>query len=487
MICWCCGLSPATNPGLKARVSQPGLNYAASIGVEIMSAQVQQLAIPDQSGTADVTVGKVEYQVKNMKVTQFQPPASTVTINPGSGFTWSLTGATISIHGDWHYKYKLGFIVIEDSGSFDATASGTTISASVAIGASATGEPTISATGSSCHIDQLKLDIHGGASWLYDLFIGFVEDPIRNSLQGQISNTIRDAINHDAARELATLQVKVVIENDWLLDYSLVSAPQFAAGYLESYHKGELFYAKEIVEAPFQPAPLPSPPSTDHMVAFWASEYMLNTAGYVLQKHGVLAYNLTRNDLPADQRDKLNTTCGLLSGCVGVLIPAIGKAFPNAYVEVQMFATSAPVASISETAIAGAFEGAMILRARLFNGSLASLFTMKIIAKVSVTPRLEGTVIKAKLNSMDETLSVTASSIGEVPTTLLQLFFDIAKKSFIIPKLNETGAKGFPLPAVEHIEFYNVGLQLESQCLRVMTDVRYKPSTQQSKALHFRS
>jgi lipopolysaccharide-binding protein len=465
----------ATNPGLKLRLSQPGLNYAGSVAVQIMSDKIHDLRIPDQTGTAHVEVGKVEYEIRNIRLTSFQPPSTSVTVNPGSGITWSLSGAALSIHGDWHYKYRLGFIQIQDSGSFDGSGSGISISVSVAIGASSTGQPTISSNACSCVVNQLDIKIHGGASFFYNLFMGSVENPIRKNLQGKICDAARDAINTNAARELATLQLKVLIEKEWLLDYSLVSAPMFAAGFLESMHKGEFFFVNDPTEAPFQPAPLPSPPTADHMVTFWMSEYVLNTVGLVMQKHGILAYNLTKKDLPDDQKEKLNTTCSLLSGCIGVAFPTVGKLYPNSSVEIEMYSTAAPSASINTADIVGTFDGIMVLRTRLTNGSLAHLFGIKVSAKVSITPKLDGKVLKATLDTMDEAMSVVDSSIGPVSTVVFQLFFDVVKKGFIIPKLNEAGAKGFPLPSIQHVEFINTGLSLQPNCVSVTTDVRYKP------------
>jgi len=53
-----------TNPGLKIRLSQSGLNYAATIAVQELSAKVRGASLPDQSGEANT----VHYEVKNMKV-----------------------------------------------------------------------------------------------------------------------------------------------------------------------------------------------------------------------------------------------------------------------------------------------------------------------------------------------------------------------------------------------------------------------------------
>ena len=57
-----------TNPGLKIRLSQSGLNYAARIAVQRLAAKVREASLPDQSGQSHTPVGKVKYEVKNMKV-----------------------------------------------------------------------------------------------------------------------------------------------------------------------------------------------------------------------------------------------------------------------------------------------------------------------------------------------------------------------------------------------------------------------------------
>jgi len=127
-----------------------------------------------------------------VQVTSFQQPSASVAVNPGKGLTWSLSGAGVSLHGDWHVKYHH---FIRDHGSFDASVSGASISVSVTLGASATGEPTIRTTSCTCHIDRARIRLHGGASWLYNLFMGSVEHPLRDNLQRKICEAAQNAIN----------------------------------------------------------------------------------------------------------------------------------------------------------------------------------------------------------------------------------------------------------------------------------------------------
>jgi len=56
----CCSLVDARNPGLKIHLSQPGLNYAAKVAVQKLSAKVQGASLPDQSGGGNSVVSNIK-------------------------------------------------------------------------------------------------------------------------------------------------------------------------------------------------------------------------------------------------------------------------------------------------------------------------------------------------------------------------------------------------------------------------------------------
>jgi len=68
LCCWYVDETLGTNPGLKIRLSQPGLNYAARVAVQKLSAKVRGASLPGQSGQAHTPVGKVDYEISNVKV-----------------------------------------------------------------------------------------------------------------------------------------------------------------------------------------------------------------------------------------------------------------------------------------------------------------------------------------------------------------------------------------------------------------------------------
>ncbi|KAI0227097.1 hypothetical protein LSAT2_022446 [Lamellibrachia satsuma] len=185
-----------------------------------------------------------------MRITSFDKPSATTTVAPGSGIMWTLAGGSISVKGDWHYKYKVNLLIgsthVSDSGSFDLSVTGLNLRLSIMLGMSNSGQPTIYTTGCSSDVGRVHVHLHGGASWLYNLFDDNIGDSVKDSL--------RDT--------------------------------------------GEMFVQGVMTEAPFQPLPLPDLTSDGtRMMTFWASEYVLNTLGYLLQKYSRLEYNLLNKDL----------------------------------------------------------------------------------------------------------------------------------------------------------------------------------------------
>ena len=116
----------------------------------------------------------------------FNRPSSHVIVDTDKGLTWSTSGTSASMHGNWRYKYSLGFVKIHGHGSFDVSVSGLDFSVSATLGVDKDGRPTISSTGCSSHVGYLRIKFHGGASWLYNLFHKFVEKQIKSKLQAMM-------------------------------------------------------------------------------------------------------------------------------------------------------------------------------------------------------------------------------------------------------------------------------------------------------------
>ncbi len=65
---------------------------------------------------------------------------------------------------------------------------------------------------------------------------------------------------------------------------------------------------KKPVELPLTPPTLPAPSKTDKMIYVWLTDYVGDTAGYIYQQAGLLAYNVTPDMVPSSSPIKLNTS-----------------------------------------------------------------------------------------------------------------------------------------------------------------------------------
>lgn len=54
-------------------------------------------------------IGHTSYNVfYRMRITKFTKPTSVVSMVPNTGLLWKSSGIGMSLHGDFHYKYKKG-------------------------------------------------------------------------------------------------------------------------------------------------------------------------------------------------------------------------------------------------------------------------------------------------------------------------------------------------------------------------------------------
>ncbi|XP_070536306.1 bactericidal permeability-increasing protein-like isoform X1 [Ptychodera flava] len=246
------------NPGFKARITQAGFKFLNDVGVKLLTEDIQGQTIPDISGTAKISIGKVDYTVSSMRITGFNVPRTSLATDPGVGLQFVASGGSISLHGDWRYKYKKGFIKISDHGSFDASASNLNLNLAVKLGKDSKGRPTIAPAKCYGDIGSLKITLHGGASWLYNLFSSSIENALRDSLNGKICDMVNQEINTRAAQALASMKIITPVGPYTELDYSLVADPLFDKIYMETSHKGEFYpTGKHDREAPYKVPAIP--------------------------------------------------------------------------------------------------------------------------------------------------------------------------------------------------------------------------------------
>nr|QAU32336.1 BPI protein 2 [Perinereis linea] len=474
------GFVLATNPGAQIRISQHGIQYAGNVLVQKLAEKFAGQPIPDINGKS----GKVKYEFKNMRVTNFNPPQFTAKVNPGQGVSLTLSGATLSVHGDWRYKIKILF-PISDSGSVDVSLYDVTITNSVVFG-EAQGHPTVRSTGCSCNIGNVNIDIHSGLDWLYNLFKDYIEKKIESTLRDKLCELLDKEINEEAAQSLAELKMITKIgrmsQEDIMMNFSLVTAPIMGSQYVEAQMSGEIFMSKDTPgHSGLTPAPFQDTHDTTHMVNIWLSDFILDSFGFSLQKRSLLAYNFTKDDLKPKDQHFLDIQCddsSLETKCVGSVVPKLRKIpkYANGSVVVGMWSTMVPRLNIRPGQLTGLFKGNMAFFVKPTpTADPEYVFTINVTASFLLQASMKGNFIHGKIARSRVRVDVIDSQIGPISDVGLQWIFNSINTMFIQDQLNKKGAEGVELPQIKNVVYVDPEFDLMANSLVVKANLLYNP------------
>lgn len=464
-------LIEATNPGVRFRITDKGLQYVDSIAVQVLEEKIKTESIPDISGDADTPVGHVSYSLSSIQFNSLSIPSSAFKTVPGVGLELQISGASTSLNGDWHYRED-HWPHISGGGSFDLDVSGLTVSLSMKLGADSTGHPTISAASCSSSIGDVNIHFHGGASWLYNLFDSYIDKKIRETLQDKLCQETSDLININAEKALSTFPVKKAIDKYALINYSLVSNPNVTESYMDLFIKGEFQSTTAPKEAPFSPAPLPTDSESAKMVYIWVTDYLLNTAGLVYQDAGILNETVTPSKLPPNFSYPLNTNTFKL------IIPKLYRMYPNCSMKLVAYSTQRPTLSTTSAGVNLLIIGQMESFVRLENGSFVYTFTMGLNISARAKVAVQKNNVTGHVYTVKVEVSLIRSAIGNImiDIELLQFVLDAFADNIIVKQLNKIGEIGFPLPVVDGIEVTNAEIVSGQNFNLIQADVNYSPS-----------
>ena len=476
-------LAGATNPGVKARITNKAISYANQIAQAALTKELQSLRIGDQSGSEH----HFSWSLTNIRNEGVTPPASKISLDPAhNGLAWSVNNLGLNLKADWRVKYRKGWVKISTSGSIDASIKGASMSVSVRLGEDKDGRPSLSAAACSAHISDVDIHFHGGTAFILNLFRHTLEGKIKDLLQGQICQLVNKEVNVDAEAQMKKLKITVDIAKKFLLDYRLVSSPTVNSGYLETSHKGEVFWAKDMKESPMTPQPIPASADVSKMLYIWLTEYTANTFAYAAQSNNYLIHNFTADDLPAGNRSLLNTTCQTTM-CIGKLIPQIGKACPDAVVAMTVTSKIQPLMNITNKQVTLTAKGNIDMYATKADKNQTYLLTLNMTVSLTLAAKVENERLTGQIIDNSFKFGVVKSNVGNVSARGLNIILGIAMESSVIPQLNALGKTGIALPVSGDVTFVNTSLEFLSGSLVVATDLTYKGKWTDGHTLKFES
>uniref|UniRef100_A0AAU7NHM7 Bactericidal permeability-increasing protein n=1 Tax=Anguilla rostrata TaxID=7938 RepID=A0AAU7NHM7_ANGRO len=457
--------SQSANPGVKVRLTQKGLEYGRQIGVATLQSKLMSIKLPDMSGEEKVSpIGKVKYSITGMQITSLGLPTTAVGLVPETGVSLSIENAFISIHGNWKVRYMF----IKDSGSFDLAVSGLTITSLITLQSDETGRPTVSNANCVARVGSVNIKLHGGASWLYNLFDSFIDQALREALENQICPRVADAVSEMNPR-LKTLNVLAQVDKYAEIEYSMVATPVITKEFINFDLKGEFYNIGKHQEPPFAATPFSLLAQNTSMLYFGLSSFTVNSAGFVYNNAGILSLYITDDMIPPKSPLRLNTKT------FGAFIPEIAKRFPNLMMKLLVKTSSPPNITFERDNMTLRATGTVTAYAIQTNGTLAPLFILILDASVSAQAGITGVKLAGTVALNKIGLTVGTSYVGPFQVKSLENILLLVLKVAVIPQVNVRLQQGFPLPTLGKMNLVNAQLQVQKDYMLIGTDVHFEP------------
>ncbi|CAL1545195.1 unnamed protein product [Lymnaea stagnalis] len=466
------GQSSAYKPGVKIRVTNKGINYVNSVGKTLARKLLEQLQFKDIAGKQD----KLEYSLSNIVITGLTGPETSLVNNPDlNAITLSITNFGVTLSTDWWAKYKLLFIPLSASGGLVASVSDVSLTLTVGVDVDpSTLYPVARSRGCTVSIGGVKFNFNGGTAWLLNLLKGVFENLARNVLGDKICVYVNNFIDNDVTKKLQDFKMVAGFLDKFVLDYSLVAPVNFNSLYIETQHKGEVYWKDDLkTESPFTPSLIPSWTDNSNMAYLWVTEYTIMTLAYVAHTHDYLKYTLTPDKLPASSKGYLNTTCPD-SVCAGSLLNQISTAYPNSQVTINIISSAVPKVNITTTGLQLTINGAFELSVLTPSGSVQSAITSNVALSLSATASIANQAVTGNVTNFSVKLDGLKSNIGDLDQSELNTMIYDGINMIVIPQINAIAQAGVPLPSMKDVTLSNSKATFLDGVLVLSSDARYK-------------
>uniref|UniRef100_A0A914VIE9 Uncharacterized protein n=1 Tax=Plectus sambesii TaxID=2011161 RepID=A0A914VIE9_9BILA len=455
-----------TNPGTLLRLTKKGLDYGTEIGSKLLETFVRETAIQDY----DSDEGDFKYNIKNLKLTQFSMPVLTNELVSPSSLELKSNGGSAAIRGDCQAKKKILFFWVDVGGWFEASISNVGLGIQMQLANSALGKPQISNIGCRADTGNFNFKIHdaGIVGWFVNLFHGMIEGTLKDKIQGQVCEQIKQFGNERGNSFLSDITTDVPLFDGLKLDYRLTGAPNVHGLSLDLPLKGETTIVGKS-DTPFSPNTLQLPPTDTKMAAIFLSEYVINSFLYQAHIAGLSHFQLDRS---REAVEILRSNCDQMDICIGRLIPALEAKYPNTTGIVHIKTSSAPAIQFKPgqvNLIADVAAELTFANTTIFSFNVHGDFDVKSkeITSADSILRAKATINDLKVTNVQTTIS-DLGPVGDAVTLLVQAGKPIAEEL-----LNDFGQKGFPLPPWNGVQLKNIDISVLSRTLAIACDISY--------------
>uniref|UniRef100_UPI00398E62B7 cholesteryl ester transfer protein n=1 Tax=Pristiophorus japonicus TaxID=55135 RepID=UPI00398E62B7 len=262
---------------------------------DVIQAAFRHASFPNIEGMKSILfLGSVSYILKNLQINNMSMGNSDVDLSDEKGILISIQDVAAAFQGTMNYAYSNWLLNLNHSLDFEIESQ---IDLELAL-TLACDNGRIAVTISDCllNFDKLTLQLQKRreASWIKKLFTDLVSFTLRHVIKGQICTEI-----HKMANLLADFTLdqagEFIRDGEIATSTELTSDPVLTSGYIESRHKGTVFYKNSSVL--HQPSAIPVERVETRMFNLWISEPVINSLLFAAYHDDRLILKLTGGDL----------------------------------------------------------------------------------------------------------------------------------------------------------------------------------------------
>ncbi|KAH7446180.1 hypothetical protein KP509_01G043500 [Ceratopteris richardii] len=317
---------------------------------------------------------------------------------------------------------------------------------------------------SGTYIDTVQVQLNGGSSWLYQWLVDSLEEWMRTTIEEQLNEQIQQCIQNLNSFLLQTPQ-QVHVDDVSELNFTVVTEPIVNPTSLSIGIKGEFISTRLSKFGPQHSLELPSGLVCDGdatMVTIALSESILKDGAAIYYNADFLNWLVDQSPVQA----LLNTTKWKF------LIPQLYQKYPNKEIKLQFEVSNPPNVSLTLDGIDVYVTAKMIIGVADNNTNIEAA-CISIALSGSGIADINGNNITGHLVLNNLCLDLEWSSVGAIHLKLVEVFLRTLVKDFLLPFLNVSLKRGFPLPVIPSMKLKNSAVNYGNGFLLVCSDIEY--------------
>ena len=462
------------NPGLRAAFTDKGLAFVCHTATNILEKALPSLSIPDITGRVKVKVtfikAHIDYSIRNIKIDNLNIPGCSFTPS-ASGLTLGSSGISVQITAHVKAEHK-HFPHIRASTDIKVDLSDVSFSTTVKLGRDATnGHAILTTSACSGDVGKVHVSFHGSSAWLYKLFDHKFESAMKKGFHSAFCSKVTEELNNKGNKAIESLPLLSKFEDLAMINYTLTQDPAYTNTYMAVFFKGAFQPASQQIQIPFSPAAFPPVQVDGRMLYVWLSDYILNSAGYVLQQTGLLQHTITPKIIPKGSFLQLNTSF------FKTFVPSLFKHFPNMGMEITLKSTKPPTVHLTSKGGELSAFGSIDMNVILSNNTVVNAFTLGLSTDMDLHAQIQSdgrTAVTANVTLASANFKLDSSNIGKFDVNPMKEALNFALKGFVIPTINKYTSKGLVIPTIDGISFVNPKLTFGEGYGLVATDINYE-------------